>query len=74
MDHRVQRGRWPNAMMTTHSQDKRQRSNIEVVMIVRDEELNLTHTLPTITSWADRVWVVDSGSKDSTVEVARAAG
>jgi glycosyltransferase involved in cell wall biosynthesis len=44
------------------------------VMIVRDEELNLTHTLPTITSWADRVWVVDSGSKDRTLEVARAAG
>ena len=43
-------------------------------MIVRDEELNLTHTLPTITSWADRVWVVDSGSVDRTVEVARAAG
>jgi glycosyltransferase involved in cell wall biosynthesis len=43
-------------------------------MIVRDEELNLTHTLPTITSWADRVWVVDSGSKDRTLEVARAAG
>jgi glycosyltransferase involved in cell wall biosynthesis len=61
--------------MTTHpSQDNRPRSNIEVVMIVRDEELNLTHTLPTITSWADRVWVVDSGSKDRTLEVARAAG
>ena len=43
-------------------------------MIVRDEELNLTHTLPTITSWADRVWVVDSGSTDRTVEVARVAG
>ncbi len=43
-------------------------------MIVRDEELNLTHTLPTITSWADRVWVVDSGSTDRTAEVARAAG
>jgi glycosyltransferase involved in cell wall biosynthesis len=61
-------------MTTTHSLDKRKPSNIEVVMIVRDEELNLTHTLPTITSWADRVWVVDSGSTDRTVEVARAAG
>jgi glycosyltransferase involved in cell wall biosynthesis len=50
------------------------RSDIEVVMIVRDEELNLAHTLPTVTPWADRVWVVDSGSVDRTVEVARAAG
>jgi glycosyltransferase involved in cell wall biosynthesis len=49
-------------------------SGIEVVMIVRDEELNLGHTLPSVVGWADRVWVVDSGSTDRTVEVARAAG
>jgi hypothetical protein len=44
-------------------------SGIEDVMIVRDEELNLAHTLPSIVGWADRVWVVDSGSTDRTVEV-----
>ena len=49
-------------------------SGIEVVMIVRDEELNLAHTLPSIVGWADRVWVVDSGSTDRIMEVARAAG
>jgi glycosyltransferase involved in cell wall biosynthesis len=50
------------------------RSNVEVVMIVRDEELNLLHSLPAVTGWAKKVWVVDSGSTDRTVEVARAAG
>ena len=50
------------------------RSNVEVVMIVRDEELNLRHSLPAVTGWAKKVWVVDSGSTDRTVEVARAAG
>ncbi len=50
------------------------RSNLEVVMIVRDEEVNLPHSLPAVTGWARKVWVVDSGSTDRTIEVARAAG
>jgi glycosyltransferase involved in cell wall biosynthesis len=50
------------------------RSDVEVVMIVRDEEVNLPHSLPAVTGWARKVWVVDSGSTDRTVEVARAAG
>jgi glycosyltransferase involved in cell wall biosynthesis len=50
------------------------RSNLEVVMIVRDEEANLPHSLPAVTGWARKVWVVDSGSTDRTVGVARAAG
>jgi glycosyltransferase involved in cell wall biosynthesis len=51
-----------------------QRSNVEVVMIVRDEEVNLPHSLPAVTGWARKVWVVDSGSNDNTVEIARRAG
>ncbi len=58
--------------MDPHVTDRR--SNIEVVMIVRDEEANLPHSLPSVTGWARKVWVVDSGSTDRTVEVARAAG
>ena len=50
------------------------RSNIEVVMIVRDEELNLPHSIGSVRDWADRVWVVDSGSTDRTVELARSLG
>lgn len=43
-------------------------------MIFRDEEWTSTHTLPTVTSSVDRIWVVDSWSSDRTVDVARAAG
>ncbi len=50
------------------------RSNIEVVFTVLDEEMNLPFSLPTVTGWADRVWVVDSGSRDRTIEIARAHG
>lgn len=50
------------------------RSNVEVVMIVRDEELNLPHSIGSVLDWADRVWVVDSGSTDRSVELARSLG
>ena len=58
----------------TPSTSRGSRSNIEVVMIVRDEELNIPHSLGSVREWADRVWVVDSGSTDRTVEVARSLG
>ena len=50
------------------------RSCIEVVMIVRDEEQNLAHSIGSVREWADRVWVVDSGSTDGTVALARELG
>ncbi len=53
---------------------ERPRSGIEVLMIVRDEELNLPHSIGSVVGWADRVWVVDSGSTDRTVELARSLG
>lgn len=43
-------------------------------MIVRDEERNLPWSLASVHGWADRVWVVDSGSTDRTREVARSWG
>ena len=56
------------------SSSSRTRSNIEIVMIVRDEELNVPHSIGSVAGWADRVWVVDSGSADRTVELARSLG
>lgn len=50
------------------------RSNVEVVMIVRDEVVNLPHSLGSVVGWADRVHVVDSGSTDGSVELARSLG
>jgi len=48
--------------------------SIEVLIITKDEEANLPHTLASLQGWTQRIWVVDSGSSDRTVEIARAAG
>tara|TARA_X000001036_G_scaffold86407_3_gene78455 strand:- start:4748 stop:6019 length:1272 start_codon:yes stop_codon:yes gene_type:complete len=57
----------------TAPRDKKQ-SNIEVIIPVKDEEINLPHTLASVMEWADKVWVIDSGSTDKTREIAKAAG
>jgi glycosyltransferase involved in cell wall biosynthesis len=44
-----------------------------VIVPVLEEELNLADALASV-SWADEIVVVDSGSTDATVEIARAAG
>jgi glycosyltransferase involved in cell wall biosynthesis len=46
---------------------------ISVVIITFNEELNLPRTLESV-KWADEVVVVDSGSTDKTVEIARLFG
>lgn len=43
-------------------------------MIARDEQENLPFSIGSVASWADRVWVVDSGSTDRSVEIARSLG
>ncbi len=50
------------------------RSNVEVLILTRDEELNLPHALASVIGWADAVHVVDSGSTDGTMDIARSAG
>lgn len=47
--------------------------SLSVAIITRDEEANLPRTLASV-RWADEVVVVDSGSNDATVEIARRAG
>ncbi len=47
---------------------------LAVVILTRDEEMNLPHALATVAGWASEVWVVDAGSTDRTVEIAAAAG
>ena len=46
---------------------------LSVVLITLDEAVNLPRTLASV-SWAQEIVVVDSGSKDATVEIARKAG
>jgi glycosyltransferase involved in cell wall biosynthesis len=46
---------------------------LSVVLITLNEAANLPRTLASV-SWAQEIVVVDSGSTDATVEIARAAG
>jgi glycosyltransferase involved in cell wall biosynthesis len=49
-------------------------SNIDVLIVTRDEEANLPHALASVAGWTRRVFVVDSGSTDNTEQIARDAG
>ena len=47
---------------------------VSVVVLTFNEERNLPHCLDSVAGWAARIFVVDSGSTDRTVEIARARG
>jgi glycosyltransferase involved in cell wall biosynthesis len=49
-------------------------SNIEVIIPVKNEEINLPYALASVMEWADKVWVIDCGSSDRTIEIAKEAG
>ena len=49
-------------------------SNIEVLIIARDEEANIGHAIRSVRDWADAVHVVDSGSRDATRPIAEELG
>lgn len=46
---------------------------VTVIVLTRDEEVNVAHALSSA-AWAAQVVVVDSGSTDRTVQIARTAG
>jgi glycosyltransferase involved in cell wall biosynthesis len=49
------------------------RKTLSVAMIAMNEEANLARTLETV-KWADEIVVVDSGSRDRTIEIAQSYG
>jgi glycosyltransferase involved in cell wall biosynthesis len=49
------------------------RQTLSVAMIAMNEEANLARTLETV-KWADEIIVVDSGSRDRTLEIAQSYG
>jgi glycosyltransferase involved in cell wall biosynthesis len=48
--------------------------SISVCMMVRDEEENLQRSLPSLKGLADELIVVDTGSKDKSIEIAKSFG
>lgn len=48
--------------------------SVDVLIQTFNEEENLPHVLASIAGWANRVFVVDSGSTDGTRQIAEAAG
>ena len=49
------------------------RKTLSVAMIAMNEEANLPRTLESV-RWADEIVVVDSGSRDRTLEIAQSFG
>src|SRR5580700_11983156 len=49
------------------------RKTLSVAMIAMNEEANLPRTLESV-RWADEIILVDSGSKDRTLEIAESFG
>ena len=47
---------------------------VDVLIQTHNEEQNLPYTLASIAGWVDRIFVVDSGSTDRTVDIAREYG
>ena len=58
----------------TKGHDEEEIPTLSVCMIVKDEEENLPRLLASIKGLADEVIVVDTGSKDGTVEIAKRFG
>jgi glycosyltransferase involved in cell wall biosynthesis len=50
------------------------KTEIDAIILTRDEELNLSRCLQSVKSLGAKTWVVDSGSMDRTSEVAKAGG
>ena len=48
-----------------------EKAPVSVIIPVKNEERNIAACLESVL-WADEAWVVDSGSTDGTVEIARA--
>jgi glycosyltransferase involved in cell wall biosynthesis len=52
----------------------RQTAPVSVIILTKNEELNLPHALASVKDWAAEVFVVDSGSTDATADIARRHG
>ena len=51
-----------------------ERAPVSAIVLTYNEEANLPDCLASLAGWVERVFVVDSGSTDRTVQIAREAG
>lgn len=51
-----------------------QAASVSVLVLTRDEELNLPRCLESVADWVDEIFLVDSGSRDRTCEIAKGFG
>ena len=56
------------------SPDERRTRSIAAIVLTYNEERNLPDCLASLAGWVDEIFVVDSGSTDGTVQLARDAG
>ena len=61
-------------MNNTESDSSPKPPQISLCMIVKDEEKNLPRLLKSAAPWVDEIIVVDTGSSDNTMEIARQYG
>ncbi len=47
---------------------------VDVLIQTHNEELNLSHALASLAGWTHKIFVVDSGSTDATIDIATRAG
>jgi glycosyltransferase involved in cell wall biosynthesis len=47
---------------------------VDVLIATHNEELNVSHALDSLAGWTNKIFVVDSGSTDGTLEICKAAG
>ncbi|HUQ80916.1 MAG TPA: glycosyltransferase family 2 protein [Gemmatimonadaceae bacterium] len=62
------------AAPSSGTQRSSSRASLAAIVLTFNEERNLPDCLVSLAGWVDRVFVVDSGSTDRTIEIARQAG
>ena len=62
------------AVYPAGAQSPARRASVAAVVLTFNEERNLPGCLASLAGWVDELFVVDSGSTDGTVEIARQAG
>ncbi len=56
---------------TDYSKFPKTKAPISAIILTYNEELNIKHALESVRDWVDEVFIVDSGSDDETLTIAK---